>query len=149
MAKATMPPMWDVNAVQFARLLDEINAVGLNNPQLGQIGQSMNLGAKEIQNLLDRATKVWDEWKVMLNRDYPLSKDEQNRQMESGRVEGIVGIKLSNQGTDFEDQEGFLDLLSDALVGATNALSDVRYSPVFAHKGQVFFHVSGEVESLI
>ena len=48
---------WLQNAVQFPRLLAEINAVGLNDSQVMALGQAMDLDSEQISELLERAEK--------------------------------------------------------------------------------------------
>lgn len=50
---------WEVNGLQFPRLLAEIRAVGLTPKQYKQLTESMDLEAYEIDDLLERAEDEW------------------------------------------------------------------------------------------
>ena len=58
--------VWDDNTIQFARLLAEINAVGLTINQYQQICDSTDLGVMDIDELLERAEKEFEEIKSLL-----------------------------------------------------------------------------------
>ena len=47
--------LWEKNNIQFARLLAEIRAIGLNDEQYGWLSVSMNLNYNEIDEILERA----------------------------------------------------------------------------------------------
>lgn len=55
--------LWENNRVQFARLLAEINAVGLTPKQLKGLAKSMDLKAKDIHDIFNRAENEFDEIK--------------------------------------------------------------------------------------
>jgi len=67
--------MWNVDFVQFARLLDEINAVGLDDKQMKVISSSMNVKPQEIKQLLNRATVKWEELNPLLKKKTPLTEE--------------------------------------------------------------------------
>lgn len=50
---------WREDPSQFARLLSEIRAMGLTPAQYKQLGESMDLKAEEIDELLERAEGQW------------------------------------------------------------------------------------------
>jgi hypothetical protein len=55
---------WKNNDIQFPRLLAEILAVGALTPQqMGAICESMDLDAHEVNEIFDRAERVWEEIK--------------------------------------------------------------------------------------
>ena len=55
---------WEDNLVQFARLLDELAAVGApTEGQMEELQDSMDLGRGEINELFDRAMRVWESAK--------------------------------------------------------------------------------------
>lgn len=60
--------VWDDNTIQFARLLAEINAVGLTMNQYQQICDSTDLGVMDIDELLERAEKEFEEIKLQMIR---------------------------------------------------------------------------------
>lgn len=58
--------VWDDNTIQFTRLLAEINATGLTTEQYQQICDSTDLGVMDIDELLERAEKEFEEIKSLL-----------------------------------------------------------------------------------
>jgi hypothetical protein len=60
--------VWDDNTIQFARLLAEINAIGLTMSQYQQICDSTDLGVMDIDELLERAEKEFEEIKLQMIR---------------------------------------------------------------------------------
>jgi len=61
MAKRGKKDLWSDDSVQFPRLLVEINACGLSDLQYVDIAQSMSLTTDRVDELFDRAEKVWDK----------------------------------------------------------------------------------------
>lgn len=55
-----MKDAWDNDAVQFARLLAEIRAAGLNRRQIVDIATSMDITSVQLHELLDRAERVFE-----------------------------------------------------------------------------------------
>lgn len=54
-------PLWEDNDIQFARLLDEIRATqGLD---MKALCESMDLSPDRVEELFERAMKIWDDWK--------------------------------------------------------------------------------------
>jgi hypothetical protein len=51
--------LWENNAVQFARLLAELRAIGLTEAQYTQLASEMDLEPSEIDELLERAETQW------------------------------------------------------------------------------------------
>ena len=58
--------VWEDNSIQFTRLLAEINATGLTTEQYQQICDSTDLGVMDIDELLERAEKEFEEIKSLL-----------------------------------------------------------------------------------
>ena len=58
--------VWEDNTIQFTRLLAEINATGLTTEQYQQICDSTDLGVMDIDELLERAEKEFEEIKSLL-----------------------------------------------------------------------------------
>jgi hypothetical protein len=58
--------VWEDNNIQFTRLLAEINATGLTTEQYQQICDSTDLGVMDIDELLERAEKEFEEIKSLL-----------------------------------------------------------------------------------
>ena len=69
---------WDLNDIQFPRLLCEIFAVGLTKYQLEALSASMDLSQKQIKEILERADLEWErichkraeEWEKENRDDY-------------------------------------------------------------------------------
>jgi hypothetical protein len=56
---------WDIDEIQFPRLLAEIRAVGLTPSQYKQLVASMDLPSKQsIDGLLERAEMEWERIKA-------------------------------------------------------------------------------------
>lgn len=53
---------WDINAIQFPRLLAEIRAAGLSKQQYHDLYLSAGLSKDEVDELLERAE---DDWQVI------------------------------------------------------------------------------------
>lgn len=60
MPKTPNKEFWLDNRLQFARLLAEINAVGLSPDQYKQLSESMGLNKYQIDSLLLRADIAWE-----------------------------------------------------------------------------------------
>ena len=58
--------LFDINSIQFARMLAEINAVGLSDEQLKELTESMNCDLPDILELFERAELEWGALKDML-----------------------------------------------------------------------------------
>ena len=52
--------LWENDLIQFARLLDEFNAVGLVEDQERQICESMDISGDQLTELFERANAVWE-----------------------------------------------------------------------------------------
>lgn len=59
---------WSDNKIQFARLLAEIRAVGLTPEQYRDLTRSMGLYRFNINEILERAEKEWENIKILLDR---------------------------------------------------------------------------------
>ena len=55
--------LWKDNKIQFARLIAEINSVGLSKKQYKELGESMDLSITEINELFDRAIEEFEKSK--------------------------------------------------------------------------------------
>jgi hypothetical protein len=51
--------LWELDTVQFPRLLAEIRAVGLTDEQYADLNESMDLDRDSIDALLERAEQAW------------------------------------------------------------------------------------------
>lgn len=66
----TKPKIWDNDLIQFARLLAEINAnVAFPSTDLKALCESMDLPVDRVNELFDRADKVWEESKKRLRSE--------------------------------------------------------------------------------
>ena len=54
---------WENDLIQFARLLSEIRAVGLNTSQVSQVLESMDISRGQLDDLLERAEMVFENAK--------------------------------------------------------------------------------------
>jgi hypothetical protein len=85
-----MSQKWDDNFLQFARLLDEICAVGLSKEQLEQIGESMDLPQAPLNDLFERARQQWEQ--IKKGRE-PMRYDTAAAQKlrETGDIDAVIG----------------------------------------------------------
>jgi hypothetical protein len=51
---------WNNESIQFARLLSEISAAGIDWEMMNQLCQSMNATQGEIEDILNRADARWE-----------------------------------------------------------------------------------------
>lgn len=67
-----MSQPWDDNELQFARLIDELSAVGVFHDRdiMAGLSDSMDLSFKEILSLVKRATKRFEREKEKLARKF-------------------------------------------------------------------------------
>ncbi len=105
---------WDDDKVQFARLLDEISAAGLDDGTLEALCESMYLPAAKIREVLARATASWDEAKACRNAGLP-PVDAAYCWKEYVQVEGFEaeGRRLITPHGDPMEYENPADLLFD------------------------------------
>lgn len=60
-----MNDLWKNNEIQFARLICELEMAGvITENVLDQLEESMDLEIQDLDELLERATKVWDNSKA-------------------------------------------------------------------------------------
>ena len=55
-----MNNLWDNDGIQFARLLSEIDGIGLTDSQYMHLRDSMDLSNNEINEIFDRANKAFE-----------------------------------------------------------------------------------------
>jgi phospholipid N-methyltransferase len=61
------PTLWDIDSVQFVRLLGEIFAtIEITNEDWANLATSMDLEDEQLQELIDRAQTRWDEVKAAI-----------------------------------------------------------------------------------
>ena len=51
---------WNNNELQFARLLSEIQAMGITTEEIDTLGESMDLEPSEVHELFIRAEKIFE-----------------------------------------------------------------------------------------
>lgn len=58
-------PLWSMDLIQFARLIDECEACGMFNDddRLQQVADSMDCTIEQVASIIDRAKIRWDEEK--------------------------------------------------------------------------------------
>ena len=141
--------MWDVDYVQFARLLDEINAVGLTEDQLKTVATSMELEPKDVKQLLNRASTRWDELKPLMLKQIPLSEEQVSEELEeNGKVEALVTVDFSEVIGQLEEValEEFID---DITLRASKVdLTNVDHKVLFADNDTLYLKVSAKVDDL-
>jgi energy-converting hydrogenase A subunit M len=55
---------WANNAIQFPRFIEEAQAAGaFTNDVIEQMAQSMDLDVEEVQEIMERARKIWESIK--------------------------------------------------------------------------------------
>lgn len=87
--------MWNTDFIQFARLLSEINSVGLEDKQIKKIADNMNLMPKEVVSILNNASTKLEELLPILNKGSPISEDDASEELaERGSVEGVVEVEM-------------------------------------------------------
>lgn len=139
--------MWNVDFVQFARLLDEINAVGLTADQVKAVAASMNIKPGEIKELLDRATAKWDELKKVVIKKTPLTEEQISEELaENGKVEAVVTMDFGEILGALEEVESFLDDLETRVAGDI-VLADLEYKVIFADNDTLYIKVIGNAEN--
>jgi hypothetical protein len=139
--------MWNVDFVQFARLLDEINAVGLTDDQMKALATSMDLEPKDLKQIFNRATARWDELKPLLVKKTPLDEDQVSEELaENGSVEALVTIEFGEVVGQLEDS-ALEDVIDDISERASNVnLSNVDYKVVFADNDTLYLKVTAKVD---
>ena len=98
-----MSQPWDVNSLQFPRLLAELRAIGLTDAQYGALDASMSCDRDDIDYLLERAEEEWQAIKYLGQVDkYLLGTPP----LDEGRIPaGPVTAKLNAMA----DDDDFID----------------------------------------
>lgn len=141
--------MWDVDLVQFSRLLDAINALGLTDDQMKALATSMEVEPKDIRQLLNRAAARWEEVKGLLVKKTPLTEDQVSEELaENGRVEALVTMDFGEIIGLFED-EALENVIDDISERASNVpLSNVDYKVLFADKDTLYLKVTANADDV-
>lgn len=140
-------PLWEYDEIQFARLLDELDAAGLDEETLETVAGSMGLSHDALMSLFERAGESFD----YIEENRPLSRpltvaEARERADKNGDIVGVVAVDLS----DLIDNnlESFLDVIGEALVENGELLTATTYS-VAAHNGNtLLLEVSGDASQI-
>jgi len=136
-----------MNGIQFTRLVAEIHAGGMDDDLYDFLAASMDLTRSEIHEILERAELAWEELKELSSSfclDHPLNAVNISNQMaNNGCVTGVVMVSLDELISN--DLEGFLDILSNRLIG-NSLLQDVQYKVLSNHEDQLLIAVTGIVD---
>ena len=60
--------LWDINEIQFARLIDEV--ISTHKLDLASLADEMDIELSDIDQLLDRANKVWEKSKADVDESH-------------------------------------------------------------------------------
>lgn len=142
--------MWDVDHVQFTRLLDEINAAGLTENQVKTVAASMDLQPSEVKELLNRASARWDDLKPLLLKKTPLTEDQVSEELaEDGKVQAVVTMDFEELVGHLEDAavESVFDALAERVAGEVS-LSNVEYKVLFNDGDTLYMRVTAKADDL-
>ena len=138
--------MLDTNYVQFARLLDEINAAGLTEGQLKSIATSMDLEPKDVRQLLNRASDCWENLKPLLLKKTPLTEEQVSEELATdGKVTALVTMDLEEIIGHLEEEamDCIFDDLATRVAGDVD-LDDLDYKVLFVDNDTLYVKVSGK-----
>ena len=142
--------MWDVDFVQFARLLDEINAVGLSQDQIKALATSMEVTPDEVKQLLNRASNRWDDLKPLIAKKSPLTEDQVAEELaENGKVEALVTIDFSEIIGQLEEEtmEAVIDDIAERTAGGV-ALNNIEHKVLFADNDILYLKVTATADDM-
>lgn len=142
--------MWDVDFVQFARLLDEINAVGLTEDQVKAVATSMEVEPKDVRQIMNRAASRWEDLKPLLLKKTPLTEEQVSEELATdGKVTALVTIELDEIVGHLEDDamDCVFDDLSTRVAGDVD-LDDIEYKVLFADNDTLYVRVSGKPDNM-
>jgi hypothetical protein len=142
--------MWDVDYVQFTRLLDEINAVGLTKDQMMALATSMEVKPEEVKQLLNRASARWDDLKPLMIKKTPLTEDQVSEELaENGKIEALVTLDFSEIIGQLEDaaMEGIIDDLAERATGSV-PVSNIDHKVLFADNDILYIRVTAKADDL-
>lgn len=108
--------LWEVDVVQFARLVSELRAAGADTDEVTSILQdSMDLDYDELNDLFQRAEDVWETSKAKINHRGPykeyllnVSNDDLERQINT-----LSGLLQHLNDKQYEETVGALRLLEE------------------------------------
>jgi len=138
--------MLNVDYVQFARLLDEINEVGLTEAQTKAIAKNINIGENDVRALLNRASDCWDDLRPIVEKQTPLNEEQVSEELaENGKVSAVVKMDFE-EILGHSDVEDVLENIADRLTNCVT-LSNLDYKVLFAdNEGSLYLRVTGNVE---
>lgn len=140
--------LWKNDKIQFARLLAEIDAIGLSATAWWTLCDSMDLEPEDIQAIFDRAEEYWDFVKENRPRTSPMTVKEMEAAVDDDSfVSGVISVELS-EVIDL-DLEGFLDLIGERLVEHGELLMQSSWD-VIGHAGDtLLLNVTGDVSQIL
>lgn len=139
--------MWDVDYVQFTRLLDEINAVGLTEGQIKALATNMEVEPKEVRQLLNRAAARWDDLKPLMIKKTPLTEDQVSEELaENGRVEVLVTVDFSEiiGQLDVVALEDVIDDIAERAAGVP--LDNIEHKVLFADNDILYLRITAKAD---
>ncbi len=120
---------WLDDRVQFARLLAEIRAAGLNDEQFDLLSESMDLDRERVLELFDRAERAWEKAKPDANvsrrtsqEDVPVAVDRPtgtglDRSDSDTRVVNLVVLTIWHDGHGLQFHAGSPSEFADEIGG--------------------------------
>jgi len=142
--------MQNSNHVQFARLLDELHAVGLTEDQTKSLCGRMNVKPEDLGNIFDRATAEYDKLKPLVAKTIPLTEDQISEELaENGTVSAIVSIDFAELigHLSVETLDGIFDEMAERITGSVVGLQDLDYNVLFSENDTLYVKVSGVGEA--
>lgn len=141
--------MNDVDFVQFARLLDSINAVGLTETQIKAVATSMEIESKDVRQLFKRAAVRWEDLKPLVEKTTPLSEDQVSEELaENGKAVALVKIDFAEIIGKL-DEEALEEFIDDITLRASQVdFSNVDHKVLFAENDILYIKVSASAEEV-
>lgn len=134
--------MWNVDFVQFARLLDAINSVGLDEKQMKAISDGMSVKPQDIKQLMNRASFKWEELNPLLKKKTPVNEEQGAEELaENGDIKAVVTMELDEIFGHFDDAA--VEKICDELADRTTEMpaSKINYKLLFADGDTLYMHV--------
>lgn len=139
--------MWNLDFIQFARLLDSLNAVGLSQEQTDAVAKSLEIAPKDVRQIMNRAAVRVEDLKPLLLKKAPLSEDQVSEELaENGKVEALVAIELEDI-MGYLDEEATENLVEDLMNRASAVpMDNVEYGLLFSDKDTLYIKVTTKAE---
>lgn len=108
--------LWEVDVIQFARLISELRATGADTEEaMATLQESMDLDYDEVESIFQRAEEVWETSKAKLNLSGPhksyllnVSNEDLERQIKT-----LSGLLQHLNNAQYEETVGALRLLEE------------------------------------